>query len=834
MKDENGRRRFHGAFTGGFSAGYWNTVGSEEGFKPREFKSTRAEKGVFQQQAPTDFMDDEDIGEFGFAPQRIQTKEDFASAPGAAKRKFQKPSDGPIPGEPVLKNLLKPVHDKAAVRILKKMGWRDNQGIGSRQTYREKKMTNERNKRELYIQHKYGCDMGPMGSGKTQAESSEEESDLSDNEEITFAPDDFDPYVAQIKENAFGLGYSGLQPTISSNQRDQHINLFQVVDRNNKKLSIMGQAFGIGALEDDDDLDVFAPDDMSKYDRSLDDAKNKSKKPKAITWVDSSIIEGFAKTSLNESQARVFSVDVPRSFVPRNWLTRRSRFEPLEENRAKVLAEQNKHKVLGLGRHDLKPEDRGDLLNDEPQLPQKPIPEQSKVRQETDEEKEKRKQESARRLEELLNSKQFVSEQKDKFKPFITNPEKQIRYEKFLELKTSNESEIEKFLNDLQPLSMSSFDREMEKKEFIQAKRMYQPLDSLMANRFIKEVDVHKEKPEVKTKKLDNGNEVIVIQRTKEMWKPHKNLCKRFNVPEPFSGNMFDEEEEKKRKKKSSSLFDYIGVPINKKSDFIAPQVIPRKLVVDDRKKNADEEQRKSFLAAVEKEKSFMHMDQTKRAAAKDFFDISEQPASKANTSTEPMKAVQIVPPPPRTELEQKVADSIDKKPEEKRDLFKAIFCDSDDDNDEPDAMEAEELSQSLLSDKQKSNFIESFLSTKSAGEINVLRNSSPPRGLFKNILEVNTSVEASKIADAEQSSKDDFYGPKLPDRPLVVTIANPNDDDSSPESSLDEEIVKKLKKVKKSMRHNDADDVWVEKEKLSKKKHKKEKHKHKKHKSRK
>lgn len=29
--DEHGRRRFHGAFTGGFSAGFWNTVGSLEG-----------------------------------------------------------------------------------------------------------------------------------------------------------------------------------------------------------------------------------------------------------------------------------------------------------------------------------------------------------------------------------------------------------------------------------------------------------------------------------------------------------------------------------------------------------------------------------------------------------------------------------------------------------------------------------------------------------------------------------------------------------------------------------------------------------------------------------
>lgn len=32
VKDEKGRyQRFHGAFTGGFSAGYFNTVGTKEG-----------------------------------------------------------------------------------------------------------------------------------------------------------------------------------------------------------------------------------------------------------------------------------------------------------------------------------------------------------------------------------------------------------------------------------------------------------------------------------------------------------------------------------------------------------------------------------------------------------------------------------------------------------------------------------------------------------------------------------------------------------------------------------------------------------------------------------
>ena len=31
VRDDKGRRRLHGAFTGGFSAGYFNTVGSKEG-----------------------------------------------------------------------------------------------------------------------------------------------------------------------------------------------------------------------------------------------------------------------------------------------------------------------------------------------------------------------------------------------------------------------------------------------------------------------------------------------------------------------------------------------------------------------------------------------------------------------------------------------------------------------------------------------------------------------------------------------------------------------------------------------------------------------------------
>ncbi len=42
VTDENGKRRFHGAFTGGFSAGYWNTVGSAEGIEIEMTLTTNA------------------------------------------------------------------------------------------------------------------------------------------------------------------------------------------------------------------------------------------------------------------------------------------------------------------------------------------------------------------------------------------------------------------------------------------------------------------------------------------------------------------------------------------------------------------------------------------------------------------------------------------------------------------------------------------------------------------------------------------------------------------------------------------------------------------------
>ena len=144
VTDTEGRRRFHGAFTGGFSAGYFNSVGTKEGWQPSTFVSSRSKKMEQRAQRPEDFMDEEDIGEFGIAPKRITTKEKFSvldREPQSRKRVVE--ADDAlrvIPGEPVLQDLVLPVKMSVGVELLKKMGWKEGQGIGPRERRSKKKV----------------------------------------------------------------------------------------------------------------------------------------------------------------------------------------------------------------------------------------------------------------------------------------------------------------------------------------------------------------------------------------------------------------------------------------------------------------------------------------------------------------------------------------------------------------------------------------------------------------------------------------------------------------------------------------------------------------------
>ena len=109
-RDAGGRQRFHGAFTGGFSAGFFNTVGSRDGFQPATFVSSRGARAEPRAARPDDFMDAEDRGEHGIAPRRLQARPEFRETPsGGVKRRYPQFDEGPIPGEPVLSQLVKPV-----------------------------------------------------------------------------------------------------------------------------------------------------------------------------------------------------------------------------------------------------------------------------------------------------------------------------------------------------------------------------------------------------------------------------------------------------------------------------------------------------------------------------------------------------------------------------------------------------------------------------------------------------------------------------------------------------------------------------------------------------
>ena len=117
VTDEQGRRRFHGAFTGGFSAGFYNTAGSRDGWSPAHFKSSRSSKAAdttstARAQRPEDFMDKEDLGEFGIAPQGLKTSAQFRRPKEKEDQRKRNREErereerqGPIPGEPVLEQV---------------------------------------------------------------------------------------------------------------------------------------------------------------------------------------------------------------------------------------------------------------------------------------------------------------------------------------------------------------------------------------------------------------------------------------------------------------------------------------------------------------------------------------------------------------------------------------------------------------------------------------------------------------------------------------------------------------------------------------------------------
>uniref|UniRef100_T1GJ47 Uncharacterized protein n=1 Tax=Megaselia scalaris TaxID=36166 RepID=T1GJ47_MEGSC len=114
--------------------------------------------------------------------------------------------------------------------------------------------------------------------------------------------------------------------------------------------------------------------------------------------------------------------------------------------------------------------------------------------------------------------------------------------------------------------------------------------------------------------------------------------------------------------------------------------------------------------------------EETVEISAKDFFNSRKESELPSGSKLEPVSVPIPKPSKPKTELEVKIEERKDQHPAEKKDLFKAIFDDSEDDEEDDD--------EKVPENKPVPPEILSAL-TKPAAEVNLLRNTSPPRGIF-------------------------------------------------------------------------------------------------------
>ncbi|KAF2214970.1 hypothetical protein CERZMDRAFT_110500 [Cercospora zeae-maydis SCOH1-5] len=240
VTDERGRKRLHGAFTGGFSAGYFNTVGSKEGWTPSTFVSSRSSRAKdskdAKQQRAEDFMDDEDLAEQAEA-QKLETQASFAGLGSGGQ-------NGGVRG--MFSDFFKNTGETKGVKLLQRMGWRQGQGIG------------------------------PKVKRRAQGDKT--------GEMHLFAPENTRMISLVRKTDKKGLGFEGesklggnstAKDDDEDSEEDSRILSRSKLARKPKPLKKSG--FGVGVLNDDgeDDEDPYAVGPSISYNRIIGQKKKK-------------------------------------------------------------------------------------------------------------------------------------------------------------------------------------------------------------------------------------------------------------------------------------------------------------------------------------------------------------------------------------------------------------------------------------------------------------------------------------------------------------------------------------------------------------------------------
>ncbi|CAF2017418.1 hypothetical protein HID58_077449 [Brassica napus] len=333
VTDEEGRRRFHGAFTGGYSAGYYNTVGSKEGWAPQSFTSSRKNRAGARQQSISDFLDEDEKAElegqslsassqfdtFGFTAAEQSRKQ-------AEKEQHERPSA--IPG-PVHDELIAPAPESIGVKLLLKMGWRRGHSIKDVRASSDAR----REARKAFLA--FSADENTKESSDSLVLETEAETSRGPqfSEDIKFS-ENTPVYVLNPKQDLHGLGYDPFKhaPEFRENKRSRLSASKEVGYR--KPLSMkeslfgpksgkMAPGFGIGALEelDVEDEDVYAGYDFDQTYVIEDEqpARPSNDNRLRLTSKEHNVLPGFGAVSNSDYSVERFDPPkIPKDFVARH------------------------------------------------------------------------------------------------------------------------------------------------------------------------------------------------------------------------------------------------------------------------------------------------------------------------------------------------------------------------------------------------------------------------------------------------------------------------------------------------------------------------------------
>ncbi|KAL3092353.1 hypothetical protein niasHS_007562 [Heterodera schachtii] len=531
VTDERGKRRFHGAFTGGFSAGYFNTAGSKHGWVPQTFKSSREDRADKVQNTAEDFMDEEDLGEFGIAARKLRPKMDFIDSlmatPGEkcllawerSSTTLSSSESGAVAdsGSLVekLSEMLRPVSDSIGVRLLKKMGWRPGKGIGM-------KMSRRQLERQKVIDSR---EAGRHGQFDEEAVLEVEEQ-LRSHSPVEFSPDDVSMVELSAKENVHGLGYKPLAEGAVLSQKYGVMESALKITKKSK--GIRGQAFGVGAFEEDDE-DIYTNFDLSQYDFEV--GASTSTAQHEVPKFDSSFVPSSTKGTF--AHQKFF----PAPQLPHGWrpMSRRSQKNEQRKKEPKQLPETvakacerltpfQRAKILGESDHSVM-----EILSSEDR-------QRLKQRGRESETKRDSKKRGGERETEPFEEEPMKAH---RFKQYVSYLKRGIAFPQPVDMtRLEWEDELEQFQEALTPELRSLLPEVRERQKPLAKIDFAAPIAEHLKHRFEKESEsVTDFKPStVKDERVEavRLKQFGLATRQKFAWHPARDLCKRFNVPNPY------------------------------------------------------------------------------------------------------------------------------------------------------------------------------------------------------------------------------------------------------------------------------------------------------------